>query len=151
MRFLREQKLGEPFELDNVAQVVTPPREVHMMTTPEYMVYQVPADKASLLPYPPSDMVKHLLELKRPGEATVVADQPARTFYVTVLFNRDEPTVEQFKAIYGRRDNLYNAFLDGQMEEYYKSVMEQLRREAGKLDKDGRFELAEGYRKRDEG
>ena len=45
-------------------------------------------------------------------------------------------------------DALYNGFVSEQTEEFRRTVMDQLRREAGKVDKDGRFELIEGYRKR---
>jgi hypothetical protein len=108
------------------------------------------------LPYPPEEMVKQLLALTRPGEATYVTDLPAKHFYVTVLFNRDEPTVKQFTRLYEKsptQDTLYNRFVMTRREEFRKSVLNQLRREAsgGKVDKDGRIDLPEALRKRDAG
>ncbi len=148
---LQKQGLGQVFELENVSLLVAP-REVHEQIPTEYSRYQVPADKAPLLRYPPADMVKHLLGLKRPGQATVIADQPAAQFYVAVLVGREEPTVQQFVGLYERAprlDMLYNLFQGQQVEDYSRDVMDQLRREAGKVDKDGRFVLAEGFRQRE--
>jgi hypothetical protein len=155
-RFLREQKLGELFELDNVAQLVPPTREVHEFTRTEYRPYRVPEDMAEKLPSPPGDMVKQLLTLKRPGEATYITDLPAKNFYVAVLFNRDEPTVKQFVRLYEKsptQDTLYPRFVATRREEHRRAVMEQLRREAsgGKVDKEGRFDLPEAVRKREGG
>jgi hypothetical protein len=151
--FLGKQGYGKLFELDNVAQLVSPLREVHPGIEPEYRPYRVPEDKSGLLTYPPEDMVKHLLELKRPGQATVVVDQPGKTFYVTILGKRDEPTMKRFLARFTNSlhlDPLYTRFLAAQTEEFHKTVLEQLRREAaGKLDKEGRYDLPEAFRKRE--
>jgi hypothetical protein len=153
-RFLREQNLGEIFELNNIAQLVPPTREVHEKRVTEYVPYSIPPDHINQLTYPPAEMVKHLLTLKRPGEATVIADQPAKNFFVAVLFDRDEPTVKQFESVYRKPTTeamIYNLFTQTEREEYYRSVMKQLRTEAGKVDKDGRYVLPESYRKRSEG
>jgi hypothetical protein len=147
---------GPIFRLNNVAQLVVPEREVHLLVRGEYLPYRVPEDMRSHLPHPPADLVKQLLMLERPGEATVIADQPARTFYVAVLVSRDEPTVKQFREVYQRTprfDTLYTIFTLQRMDEYRRSVLEQLRREAarGKVDKDGRYEVPEDIRKRESG
>jgi hypothetical protein len=152
-RFLREQKLGDLFELDNVAQLVPPTREVHAFTRTEYMPYRVPEELTEKLAHPPADMVKQLLTLKRPGEATYITDLPAKNFYVAVLYNRDEPTVKQFARLYEKspsQDTLYTRFVASRREEHRKAVLDQLRREAsgGKVDKEGRFDLPEWVRKR---
>ena len=73
-----------------------------------------------------------------------------------MLLNRDEPTVKQFTRLYEKsptQDTLYNRFVVTRREEYRKSVLDQLRREAsaGKVDKEGRFDLPEAVRKRDGG
>ncbi len=155
-RFLREHKLGEIFELNNVAQLVPPSREVMPRMRTDFMPYQIPADLADKLTYPPADLVKHLLTLKRPGEATVIADLPAKNFYVAVLFDRSVPTLKEFEEVYRQPPSdspLYDRFADAQREEHLKAVLHQLRFDAaaGKLDKDGRFALPESYRKRIEG
>lgn len=148
-RLLREQKQGPLFELDNVAQLL-PPREVLAGRQTEYRPYQVPEDKADVLPFPPADLPKRLLELKRPGEATVVVDQPARQFYVAVLQERNEPTMADFRSIYAgtpHSDTLYSRFLADTRTDFRRTVLEQLRKEAGEIDKDGRFKLAEEVRR----
>jgi hypothetical protein len=154
-RFLREQKnLGELFELNNVAQLVPPAREVHPLRATEYEPYRVPTSHINQLTYPPPDMVKYLLKMKRPGESTVIADMPAKNFYVAVLFDRDVPTVKQFEELYKKSPpeaTLYKLFTESERDDYHKAVLRQLRADAGKLDKDGRFALPEAYRKRIEG
>jgi hypothetical protein len=156
-RYLREQKkVGETFELNNVAQLVPPTREVFPLRATEYVPYQVPGNLINQLTYSPPDMVKHLLTLKRLGSATVIVDEPAKNFFVAVLFDRDVPKVKQFEEMYKKPPSdvvLYTFFVESQRTEYYKAVMHQLRSEAaaGKLDKDGRFALPESYRKRGEG
>lgn len=148
-RLLREQKQGPLFELDNVAQLL-PPREVLAGRQTEYRPYQVPEDKADVLPFPPADLPKRLLDLKRPGEATVVVDQPARQFYVAVLQERNEPTMADFRSIYAgtpHSDTLYSRFLADTRTDFRRTVLEQLRKEAGEIDKDGRFKLAEEVRR----
>jgi hypothetical protein len=153
-RFLKEQKLTS-FELDKVVQATPPEREVHFGMTTQYRPYQVPEDKADLLPYPPQDLAKQLMKLARPGDATVVVDSPAKTFYVALLVDRAEPSLSDFKSVYVRSPNsdpMYMALMGRRREEYRKSVMEQLRRDAGAdLDKEGRFKLPEAVRKAEPG
>ena len=153
-RILKEQKLV-PFELDNVTQVAAPAREVIPGLPTDYRPYQIPEDKAELLPYPPQDFVKQLMKLTRPGDATVVVDSPAKTFYVALLIDRTEPSIADFKSVYVRSphsDPMYMHLVRQRREEYRKSVMEQLRREASAdLDKEGRFKLPESVRKNDTG
>jgi hypothetical protein len=84
----------------------------------------------------------------------VVVDQPARNFYVAVLMDRAEPSVAEFKALYEktpRNDSLYSMFLAQRRADFRKSVLEQLRREAGPVEKDGRFKVADSVRRRDSG
>jgi hypothetical protein len=153
-RFLREQKLGEPFELDDVSQLVTP-REVQAAGPTEYREYRVPDEKLEYMRYPPADLAKQLLTLKRPGESTVIADQPGKHFYVSVLIARSEPTIGEFEKLMSRtptQDSLHGRFMLLQMAEYRKNVLEQLRREAaGKLDKEGRYDIPESIRRRESG
>jgi hypothetical protein len=154
-RHLREQKEGgEIFELDNVALLVPPTREVQPRVRKEYMRYQVPERLSGVLPYPPDDLAQQLVSLERPGEAEVVADRPARAFYVAVLFNRDEPTLKAFNDLYKKtpkQDTLYNLFLVEWQQEYHRAVLEQLRREAGPVDKQGQFIIPEAIRRRESG
>jgi hypothetical protein len=151
-RVLNEQKLGEVFELDNVAQLV-PPRETLAARRTEYNPYQVPEDKQALFEFAPPDLAKRLLTLKRPGDATVVADLPGKNFYVAVLMERSEPTLADFKSVYARtpkEDTLYSLFLTQRREDYRKSVLAQLRRDAAGpdgVDKDGRWKIPDAVRR----
>lgn len=150
-RLLAEAKTGDVFELDNIAQAV-PPKEVRPEARTEYRRFEIPESLESKLPYPPADLPKLLLEAKRAGEAVVFLDRPGRTFYVTVIDARDEPSVSDFKKLYERspfRDPLYDLFVLRKQDEYRKALVEQIRKEAGaKLDKDGRYDLPEDVRKR---
>ena len=149
-RYLKEQKLT-PFELEKVAQVTAPALEPLSGLPTEYRRYEVPEDKFELFPYPPRDFPKPLMKLTRLGDATVVVDMPAKTFYVSVLVDRKEPDLVEFKSVYVRSpgsDPMYMALQGQRRDEYRKSVMEQLRRDAGAdLDKDGRYKLPESVRK----
>ena len=125
----------------------------------EYRPYQIPEDRADVFPYPPRPAVKLVQDLlrglKRPGQATVVADRPERHFYVTVLFNRDEPSLKEFYRVYQRagegRDDLWDRFVEEHREDYRRQVIEQLRREAGKVDEQGRWDIPKEVRDRYEG
>lgn len=151
-RFLNEQKgLGTLFELENVALLV-PPQEVHLIREGEYLPYTVPQDKRLLLPYPPANMVSQLLSVSRLGEAVTIGDIPQKTFYVSVLEERSEPTVGQFAEMYSRppmRDMIYTRYVETRAVAYRKAAVEQMRREAGKVDREGRWEIPEDIRKRD--
>ncbi len=152
--FLQQQKFGPLFELDDIARL-NPPREVHALPQTEYRPYQVPEDKQSFLEYPPSDMAKQLMTLTRPGQATVIVDQPGRNVYVAVLLERTEPTLQDFKRIYSRtpeNDSLYSLFLMQRRSDYVQSVLEQMRREAvnnapDALTREGRFRIPESIRR----
>jgi hypothetical protein len=155
--FLREQDVGEVFQLSDVAELVPRP-EVRDLPT-EYDLYTVPEDKRELMPYPPEDLVTLLMALKTTGEAIMFADRPARNYYVAVLLNRSEPTIGQFETIYKNspaKDTLLDNFLAEQSSDFHQKTMEQLRRDAvGKrtelIDKQGRFVLPEEVRRRETG
>ena len=151
-RFLREQKLSDPIELDGMAQLIRPKEAMAVLQT-EYRPYQLPETASLRLPYPPPDLAKVLSKLTRPGQATVVADLPAKTFYVALLVDRSEPSLSEFKAIYERSPNndmLYSLMQGQQREEFKKAVLAQLRREASNdIDRDGRFKLPDAMRRED--
>ncbi len=159
----RETRVGEGFDLEGVAQLIQPSRETLPLRRTDYKTYEVPLALADQLPYPPVDpndprdpkptnLPKLLLELKRPGDAMVIADRPARTFYVAVLEVRDEPSVSELGRVYAeglKADSIYGDFRFSKQVDYVRGVLTQLRREAaGKVDADGRIELPEDTRKR---
>src|SRR5207302_11422634 len=101
--------------------------------------------------------VTQLLGLKKRGDAMVIVDAPARTFYVAVLENRDDrQNVNEFFKVYKdpREGQLWRLFDEDRTKEYRKMVVEQLRREAvgaDKLDKDGKYIISQAVRDRFEG
>ncbi len=157
VRYLREQEagLGPLFDLEGVAPLVVPQREVHMAVRGDYFHYRVPEEKLAQMPYPPQDLARQLVTLEDPGRATVVADQAARTFYVAVLEARSEPDARAFAELYAktpRYDTLYTLFLRQQTDEYRRGVLQQLRKESAKVDdKTGRYDIPAEVRKRDTG
>src|SRR5262249_47411605 len=133
-RYLRDQKFGPLFELDQIAQRI-PPKEVLAARKTEYLPYRIPEEKAAEFRYPPDDLVKQLLTLEKPGSAMVLVDKPARNFYVAVALNRDEPSISQFKKLYSRtpdEDTLWERLVQERSQEYRDELLKQLRREAGK-------------------
>jgi hypothetical protein len=143
---LKENRTGDLFTLEDVARMI-PPKEVRPEARTNYLTYQVPTSLQQVLPYPPAELAKQLLELKRPGEAMVFVDVPARNFYVAVLEARDEPSLADFRKLYDRtpfRDPMFDQFQQERRAEYRKNVILQLRREAGaKIDREGNYELPE--------
>ncbi|MFM7152156.1 MAG: hypothetical protein ACKO23_20195 [Gemmataceae bacterium] len=155
VRLLNEQKPGPIFELDSIARLVAP-REVLPARRTEYNPYTVPDDMARYLEFPPEDLAKQLMTLKRPGEATVIVDRPGSNFFVAVLLDRNEPSVNDFKGVYARtpkEDSLYASFIDQRRSDYRRMILEQMRRDAsgGELDRDGRFKIPESIRNRESG
>jgi hypothetical protein len=143
---------GEAFELDNVARLLpelTPfaPREQ------PYRAYAPPRER---IPHPRADFVDRLMTLKEPGDAVVLRDKPARTFYVAVLEERSDPTrgggaadlrafLEEYRLA-DKAGSLYNQFLDDQRRAYVREVEKQMRIDAtgGKVDDQGNIILPEG-------
>jgi hypothetical protein len=148
-----EQKLGEPFVLDKVAQLNKPDREPQMVLGQDYTPYRIPEEHSERFAHPPDYLVQELLTLKRPGDALVVADKPERNLYVAVLLHRLEPSIQEFMDVYKRSrppfaDPLYDRFVEEQSRAFLDKVVVQLRRDAGAVDKNGRFVIPEHLRKR---
>jgi hypothetical protein len=139
-------------ELSNVAPMVRP-KEALFAVSP-YRPYEVPEELRPKLTYPPEDLPRQLQVLKRPGDATVVADRTETTWYVAVLVERSEPTMQEFEGVYRnspRFDPLHEQLQEKKSSEFRQAVMVQLRRDAGELDNSGRFKLPAEVRSRDVG
>ncbi|MBY0227964.1 MAG: hypothetical protein K2W96_01655 [Gemmataceae bacterium] len=148
----RDSRLGASFEMDNVA-MLTEVKQFLAERETQYKPFEMPVEAKAEFAYPSSDLLRRLQELKDEGKAAVLVDEPARNFYVAVLEQRAAPSFHDFAKTYMRtplRDKLYERFETKRREEYFKAVMEQLRREAagGKLDKEGRIEIPAETRKR---
>jgi hypothetical protein len=164
-QFLIQQKLGRPFELTRVSLLVAPPVNLApgQTTLPTYTPYQPPKDE---VPYPPADLVDRLLKLKQRGDATVIADQPVRHYYVAVLMEDPTPPERsEFYRVYNllnqpKRDEsnpfakppeppLWVRMMEQRQRKFARQIMEQLRAEATKeLEDDGVYKLPESLRNR---
>jgi hypothetical protein len=157
-RVLREH--GKTFELDNVANLL-PVDQPQASSARIFRPYTPPVD---LIPYPPGDFVDQLLTMEKPGDATVIRDRPATTFFVAALLDRNDPTrstqggvsvvdLKEFRDLYqeaslpsSRTNSLWSQEVDRRRREYRERVIKELRAAAtgGKVDKDGNFILPEG-------
>jgi hypothetical protein len=158
-------RFGPMFQLTDVAKLVRPKGVQFTMYPGAYSEYHVPPDLRNKFPYPPANLVDELMKLEAKGQATVIADRPARTFYLAILEKRDDQTgrnLEEYHKAFregtkpdGPQDQLYRLFREWQAGETYKRAMEQLRREAlkddSKIGKDGTYTVSDDLRRRVEG
>ncbi len=148
------KRYGEVFELEGLAKLWRPEREPLRTGRFEYRPYEVPQDKRTLFSYAPRDLAKQLMALKTRGDAMVIVDAPARTYYVAVLEGRDDrKELGDFFSIYRdvRHAELWRLFEEDRRREYRKMIVEGLRREAvgaDKIDKDGKYVVPESSRQR---
>jgi hypothetical protein len=153
LKFLRDQKQGTEFELANVARLIPrsnialPGREDRA----DFRPYEVPADKIA---YPPPDFLDRLLALKEDGTATVIADRPAKHYYVAVLLARSVPPLREFNDLYAKpalNDPIWVQMMTDRRVALQKELMRQLRVDAaGKdgVDAEGNLKLPENLRAR---
>ncbi|HEY7157254.1 MAG TPA: hypothetical protein VH575_25095 [Gemmataceae bacterium] len=156
VKFLREQKQGEVFELTNVAHLQSKVTNVlpgHKFTASDFQPYVVPKERIA---YPPDNFVAQLLlKLKERGDSLVIADRPVRHFYVAVLMEKPQvPERREFYAIYNNSrgpDNLlWTKMIDARQLKYAEKVIEQLRAEATKDLEGGEYIIPEKVRSRGE-
>jgi hypothetical protein len=153
VKFLREQKQGEVFELTNVAHLQAKVNLLagHKFQASDFRPYEVPRD---LIAYPPTNFVDQLLKLKMPGDSLVLADQPARHYYIAVLMEKPQvPERRDFYEVYNARgmDNrIWTEMIDTRERKYADKVLEQLRAEATKNLEGGEYVLSDKVRSRGE-
>jgi hypothetical protein len=152
VKFLREQKQGDVFELTNVAHLVPKVELVGRKLTPsDFRPYQPPKDRIA---YPPSDFIDRLLQLKEPGASLVLTDQPVKHFYVAVLMVKPQvPDRREFYDIYsfsGLQNPLWEDMMKDRQRQYEQKLMEQLRAEATKNLRGGEYVLPDEIRRRGE-
>jgi hypothetical protein len=129
----KHPKWGHVIELDHVAPLVQDPVAVQSDTGRPFTAYnenRIPVDYAS------PEMVRKLLDLKKPGETVVLHDKPEATYYVVVLERRDAPDELSFYKAYSTDTD--RAELTNRLEQesqsarkFHDAVLEELRREAG--------------------
>jgi hypothetical protein len=153
VKFLREQKQGEVYELNNVAHLIPKSSEFRpglaKLAPSDFKPYQPPKD---VIAYPPADLVDQLLKLKQPGDALVVPDQPRRHFYVAVLMEKPQiPERREFYEVYrtsGADSRLWLEMMASRRHKYYRELMEQLRAEATKDLEGGEYVIPDAVRAR---
>jgi hypothetical protein len=142
VKFLREQKQGEVFELTNVAHLRAKVNLLagHKLTASDFLPYELPK---ALIAHPPADFVTQLLKLKKPGDSLVLADQPVRHFYIAVLMEKPQvPDRREFYEVYdarGQDNRLWAEMSNTRERKYAEKVLEQLRAEATKNLEDGEY------------
>jgi len=155
VKFLREQKPGEVYELNNVAHLIPKSSEFRpglaKLAPSDFKPYQPPKD---VIAYPSADLVDQLLKLKQPGDALVVWDQPVRHFYVAVLMEKPQiPERREFYEVYrtsGADNRLWLEMMGSRRHKYYRELMEQLRAEATKDLEGGEYVVPDAVRTRSE-
>jgi hypothetical protein len=133
---------GSQIRLENVARKVPKP-DTQQRLSKEYEPYKVPRED---IPYPPENFVDQLIELGE-GKAKVIPDRSGKHWYVVYVEKRP-PAPKPDQIVAGRRsgDDLWTEATAKQKKEYQEAILRELRREAGKLNPQGRFELRPGIR-----
>jgi hypothetical protein len=141
----------EVIELKNVARQV--PEDIAVPSGHQYRPFQFPPTIA----YPAANWVDEMVDkLKNRGDTFVLPDRPEKTFYLTVLLERHEPSPRIFYDVYRdlaistSRDPLLAELLRKRQEQYREDFLKQLRVDAGARP-DGRFEFTKDYLKMQEG
>jgi hypothetical protein len=150
IKYFRDQKLGEVFELADVARLIPSPT-VNPGVSAAYYPYVIPATK---IPYAPSDLLDQFMALEKPGQTLVFQDLPEKHWYVAVLEERpvlsfdDRNKDKGFIDIYAdasnpQKDQFWRQYFQGQRQkEFEAKLMRQLREEAGKVDDKGQLVLS---------
>jgi hypothetical protein len=132
-----QQVKKEPIELPPLSKLIQRPIE-----RAEFAYqYEAPQPHRELarIPYPTADFATKLLGLKdkEKGEVVVVVDQPETTFYIAVLVERTEPTLDAFFRVYRdassdsvRRDPLLDRFERERQMQYQENVIKLLEEHA---------------------
>ncbi len=125
------KRLGkDPIEIKAIArlkQVITPRAGFGN----QYGPYKVDED---IIEYPKADFVDRVMELKKPGEVEVIADQPEAHYYVVALTQRLEPSVSDFHKDTGatlfQKNYLLSQFEQEIRKDYRQSLLNVLRDQA---------------------
>jgi hypothetical protein len=101
--------------------------------------YEPPRISEDKVPYAGQDFPTKVLALKdkSKGDALVQPDQPETTYYVAVLVDKSEPSMDDFLSTYRscssesvHRDPLLQIFEQERQVKYYKDVVAQLQKDA---------------------
>jgi hypothetical protein len=145
--FLKQQNLGQPFVLANVARQVEKD-SANPGLRKEYEVYKAPED---LIKYPPEKFTDQMLSLEKPGDATWLQDRPKTTLYVAVLLERTVPKYNDFLQAYQNSlsDTLWTEYVKKERDNFKIKFMENMRTEAAPTNtENGKWKLPANLQKR---
>jgi hypothetical protein len=158
IKYFRDQKLGEVFELADVARLIPAPT-FNPAISSAYYPYVIPESK---IPYAPADLLDQFMALEKPGQTLVFQDLPEKHWYVAVLEerpilsfddrNKDKGFIDLYAdASNSQKDQFWRQYFQGQRQHDFEvKLMRQLREEAGKVDDKGQLVLT-GKTKGDQG
>jgi hypothetical protein len=125
-----------------------------------YTEYKFPTTIPNVQDTGNNTFLEKLLTLSPTNRVKVVEDIPEKTYYVAVLLNQAPPSDEQVLEVYRdgstrggglKKDKLLEDFVKQQQTKYREEVIKLLRARAGKVDKNGAFEIDKDFRKAVEG
>ncbi|HBI45463.1 MAG TPA: hypothetical protein DDY78_21805 [Planctomycetales bacterium] len=149
IKYFRDQKLGQVFELVDIARLKPAPSANPGSAT--YYRYVIPA---SQIPYAPADLLDQLMTLDKPGQTLVFQDLPAKKWYVAVLEerpilsfddkNKDKGFIDAYAdATIRDKDQFWRQYFEGKRQaDFEEKLMRQLREEAGSVDEKGQLILS---------
>jgi hypothetical protein len=149
IKVFRDQKLGEVFELVDVARLKPAPSANPGSSI--YFRYVMPASK---IPFAPADLLDQLMALDKPGQTLVFKDLPAKKWYVAVLEERpilsfddkskDKGFIDAYAdATIQQKDQFWRQYFEGKRQaDFEEKLMRQLREEAGRVDDKGQLILS---------
>ncbi|OAI47766.1 hypothetical protein AYO44_08995 [Planctomycetaceae bacterium SCGC AG-212-F19] len=144
----REEK-GDPRKLKDFAEkqkkeLIELPAIAKRMQVPSFRaevayMYEPPRIPDDKVPHAGPDFANKLLDLQKKGkgDTLVVPDFPENVYYVAILTNKKEPTLDEFFTVYRegssdaiRRNPLLQMFEQEKQVGYFKDVLEELRKQA---------------------
>lgn len=133
----------ELIELPTMAKLTRQASVMPTSTMPRYDPPQISEDK---VPYAGNKFVDTMLSLKEKpkGETLVQPDQPEATYYVAVLVEKSEPSLDDFLRLYRNsgsdssfhRDPLLQMFEQERQVKYYRDVLAQLQKDGLKINEE---------------
>jgi hypothetical protein len=156
IKYFRDQKRGEVFELVDVARLKPAPT-----ANPGSSIYYRYAIPASQIPAAPADLLDQLMALEKPGQTLVFQDLPEKRWYVAVLEerpilsfddkNKDKGFIDAYAdATIQQKDQFWRQYFEGKRQaDFEEKLMRQLREEAGRVDDKGQLILS-GKQKQDQ-
>jgi predicted nucleic acid-binding Zn ribbon protein len=146
-----EKKKIHPFDLKGSVQEGLVGTELTPLERSAANRTLVPIDKIA---YPPSSFVTDILTLQKPGESKVLHDLPETHYYVTLLQERNNKTINDMVSEYANAMSPDSFWMESallpEQRDYNDMVIRELRTIAApkEVDDQGRYKLPDGISKR---